>query len=119
MPAWLSPECSKALQTLLSANLLLGRKSGTLGEAHLTSGMREADRPCWRYLPAPLHCSLLSVPHACSTAKLAKQAGARVILAQRGRARQMNAGAEIAQGDLLCFMHADSRIPRYSAAAVA
>ncbi len=31
--------------------------------------------------------------------------------APRGRAVQMNAGAKIAQGDLLWFLHADSRVP--------
>lgn len=49
----------------------------------------------------------------CRTDKLARQAGARVVTARRGRACQMNAGAEVARGDILCFVHADSRIPRY------
>lgn len=35
----------------------------------------------------------------------------RVIDAPRGRARQMNAGAESAQGDVLLFLHADTRLP--------
>lgn len=40
------------------------------------------------------------------------QAGAdRVLVARRGRARQMNAGAEAASGDLLMFLHADTRLP--------
>src|SRR5687767_4929208 len=34
--------------------------------------------------------------------------GARVINALRGRARQMNAGAAIAAGDVLLFLHADT-----------
>lgn len=49
----------------------------------------------------------------CRTDKLARQAGARVVTARRGRACQMNAGAEVARGDILCFVHADSCIPRY------
>jgi rSAM/selenodomain-associated transferase 2 len=35
-----------------------------------------------------------------------------VISAPRGRARQMNAGAALANGDALLFLHADSRLPR-------
>lgn len=31
--------------------------------------------------------------------------------APRGRARQMNAGAALAQGDVLLFLHADTRLP--------
>jgi len=35
----------------------------------------------------------------------------RVIESSRGRARQMNAGAEIARGDALLFLHAYTRLP--------
>jgi len=35
----------------------------------------------------------------------------RVIAAPRGRARQMNAGAAAAGGELLLFLHADTRLP--------
>jgi rSAM/selenodomain-associated transferase 2 len=35
----------------------------------------------------------------------------RVIAASRGRARQMNAGAAIARGDVLLFLHADTQLP--------
>ncbi|HUN70116.1 MAG TPA: TIGR04283 family arsenosugar biosynthesis glycosyltransferase [Burkholderiales bacterium] len=35
----------------------------------------------------------------------------RVIVAPRGRARQMNAGAAAASGDALLFLHADTRLP--------
>src|SRR5439155_7973891 len=35
----------------------------------------------------------------------------RVILAPRGRAPQMNAGAEKASGGVLLFLHADTRLP--------
>ncbi len=47
------------------------------------------------------------------TAEAARQAmpEAQVISAQRGRARQMNAGAEAATGDVLLFLHADTRLP--------
>lgn len=35
----------------------------------------------------------------------------RVLAAPRGRAAQMNAGARLASGDVLLFLHADTRLP--------
>ncbi len=35
----------------------------------------------------------------------------RVLIAPRGRARQMNTGAAVAQGEALVFLHADTRLP--------
>jgi rSAM/selenodomain-associated transferase 2 len=45
------------------------------------------------------------------TAALATPLADRVITAPRGRAVQMNAGAAIASGDVLLFLHADTRLP--------
>ena len=42
---------------------------------------------------------------------LAQLRADRVVLATRGRALQMNAGAERASGDVLLFLHADTRLP--------
>ena len=36
----------------------------------------------------------------------------RVITAQRGRSRQMNAGAEMAKGDIFLFLHGDTFLPK-------
>ncbi len=36
---------------------------------------------------------------------------ARVIQSEKGRARQMNAGAQAARGDIYLFLHADTRLP--------
>ena len=47
-----------------------------------------------------------------ATREYAAHAGARVISSDRGRARQMNAGADAAVGELLVFVHADTRLPR-------
>ena len=44
--------------------------------------------------------------------------GARVIAAPKGRARQMNAGAARARGDVLLFLHADTTLPEGALAAV-
>lgn len=45
------------------------------------------------------------------TPALAAPLADRVITAARGRARQMNAGAALARGAALVFLHADTRLP--------
>lgn len=45
------------------------------------------------------------------TVALAGAQADRVLSAERGRARQMNAGAAAASGEILCFLHADTRLP--------
>ena len=46
------------------------------------------------------------------TTAVAKAAGARVIDAPLGRGSQQNAGARAAQGSILLFLHADTRLPK-------
>ncbi len=45
------------------------------------------------------------------TVSIAAQSNAKVIHAPRGRAAQMNAGAAHARGEVLLFLHADTRLP--------
>ncbi len=45
------------------------------------------------------------------TPAVAQSVGARVIAAPRGRARQLNAGAETVRGQWVLFLHADCRLP--------
>jgi rSAM/selenodomain-associated transferase 2 len=45
------------------------------------------------------------------SASLAERAGFRVVRVARGRARQMNAAAALATGDVLLFLHADTQLP--------
>ena len=45
------------------------------------------------------------------SAQQARAAGFNVIESARGRARQMNTGVEHACGDVLLFLHADTRLP--------
>jgi len=45
------------------------------------------------------------------TAEAARPLASRVITAPRGRGSQMNAGAAAAQGSVLLFLHADTRLP--------
>ena len=46
-----------------------------------------------------------------NTVSLAETYGAQVMCAARGRALQMNAGAAAAHGQILLFLHADTRLP--------
>ena len=46
-----------------------------------------------------------------ATTTLAQPLCDKVLTAPAGRARQMNAGAQVAQGEVLWFLHADSQIP--------
>ena len=46
-----------------------------------------------------------------ATAAVAESHGARVVMSEPGRGRQMNAGAAIATGDVLLFLHADTALP--------
>lgn len=47
-----------------------------------------------------------------NTVEVAIQTGVKVIsVAHKGRAAQMNAGANIARGDILLFLHADTKLP--------
>jgi hypothetical protein len=45
------------------------------------------------------------------SAERARSCGARVLTSCPGRARQMNLGAQASEGDLLLFLHADTRLP--------
>jgi rSAM/selenodomain-associated transferase 2 len=52
------------------------------------------------------------------TFALARSGADMAFVASRGRAAQMNAGAERARGDVLLFLHADSRLPAEAARAI-
>lgn len=53
-----------------------------------------------------------------TTAATARAAGFRVLESESGRARQMNAGARASSGDVLLFLHADTRLPADAATAI-
>src|SRR6185503_8611271 len=53
-----------------------------------------------------------------ATAQVAAAAGARVLRAERGRARQLAAGVRASDGEVVLLLHADTRLPRGWRAAV-
>ena len=62
---------------------------------------------------APAVCEVIVVDGGSSdaTAEVARQHANRVLVAPRGRAVQMNAAAVLARGEVLLFLHADTRLP--------
>ncbi len=70
-------------------------------------------------LCTPHECELLIVDGGSDdqTVAIAQRFG-KVIHAPRGRAMQMNAGATVATGDVLIFLHADTLLPRDAFSAI-
>lgn len=46
-----------------------------------------------------------------NTAEIARSSGIKLVVTASGRARQMNAGAAVALGDILLFLHSDTQLP--------
>ncbi|KAG2453841.1 hypothetical protein HYH02_002048 [Chlamydomonas schloesseri] len=61
--------------------------------------------------PPPLEVIVADGGSTDGTVAAARRAGARIVRCGRGRALQMNAGAQVAAGQLLLFLHADTRLP--------
>jgi rSAM/selenodomain-associated transferase 2 len=76
-------------------------------EASLETYLRLLALPCAHY-----ECELLIVDGGSTdaTVSIAERYG-RVIQSPKGRAKQMNVGAEAAHGDILLFLHADTQLP--------
>ena len=74
-------------------------------EARLASGLARLVRE------GPLEIIVVDGESTDRTVEVARGAGARVVGASLGRGRQMNAGARIASGEQLLFLHADTVLP--------
>ena len=61
--------------------------------------------------PAPAEILVVDGGSADDTATMCENAGWRVLRAERGRARQINAGVEAARANLVCVVHEDSFPP--------
>jgi len=64
-----------------------------------------------RQSPAPVEVLVVDGGSGDHTRERAEAAGARVLASARGRGRQLHAGALAARGDVLFFLHADTRLP--------
>ncbi|MDX2033103.1 MAG: TIGR04283 family arsenosugar biosynthesis glycosyltransferase [Blastocatellia bacterium] len=71
-----------------------------------------------RELPGEAELIVVDGGSGDETMAIARAAGLRAIEAGRGRGPQMNAGAGIAVGDVLLFLHADTRLPAGAFAAI-
>jgi rSAM/selenodomain-associated transferase 2 len=60
---------------------------------------------------APYEIIIVDGSSSDRTREICEQLGAKVFLSVRGRAQQMNYGAGHASGDVLLFLHADTRLP--------
>uniref|UniRef100_B8HRL7 4,4'-diaponeurosporenoate glycosyltransferase n=1 Tax=Cyanothece sp. (strain PCC 7425 / ATCC 29141) TaxID=395961 RepID=B8HRL7_CYAP4 len=62
--------------------------------------------------PAPAEIWVVDGGSQDETVAIAQAVGVKVLQVQQsGRARQMNEGAAVAGGELLCFLHADTLVP--------
>ena len=61
--------------------------------------------------PKPHEILLVDGGSSDETCAIAREAGWRVMACEKGRARQINAGVEAAEGRLVCVVHADTRPP--------
>lgn len=79
----------------------------TLNEAHSMRSLLDA---VWR-VRGRVEVIVVDGGSADMTAEIARQSGAHVIGSERGRGIQMHAGACVARGEILLFLHADTTAP--------
>ena len=75
------------------------------------AGVRAALEPLQAWRAAGHEVVVADGGSADDTPRVAAPLCDRVLAAPRGRARQMNAGAAVASGEGLVFLHADTRLP--------
>jgi rSAM/selenodomain-associated transferase 2 len=88
----------------------IGRTLAATRESATASAARARNDPADAGL-LPIELIVADGGSTDATAEIARSCGATVVSSPPGRARQMNAGARIARGECLLFLHADTRLP--------
>lgn len=86
----------------------------TLNEANSIASLVRSLRAC----PPIFEIIVADGGSTDDTVRLAAEQGWRVIQTALGRGVQMNAAARLAQGEILLFLHADTRLPPAAVAAI-
>ena len=68
--------------------------------------------------PAPCQILLVDGESTDGSVAIARAAGWDVMVAERGRARQINAGVAAAKGEIVCVLHADTLPPKDAVAVI-
>ncbi|XOV89916.1 MAG: TIGR04283 family arsenosugar biosynthesis glycosyltransferase [Pseudomonadota bacterium] len=92
---------------------------GQAGPQQAARGESESITDVLSRLPASVETIVVDGGSTDDTRELVRATGMRLVTAQRGRANQMNAGAALASGEVLLFLHADTRLPDNFLAALA
>ena len=100
LPAWHRTQKAAARKPKLSIIIPALNEADTIG--HTLSHLRGINN---------LEVIVVDGGSSDKTADLAKSQGANVIKTQPGKAIQMNSGAAAATGEVLIFLHADTRMP--------
>lgn len=79
----------------------------TVAAAMPPCGPQSVTKPRWRNHT----CWFIISSGVLSKTLLEMHIAAQVVCCSKGRGRQMNAGAQRANGDMLLFLHADSQLP--------
>src|SRR6185295_16118432 len=72
-----------------------------------------------RALPGELEILVVDGGSSDDTVRVARDMGVRTVIGPRGRGAQMNYGAELVDGDVLIFVHADTKLPHDAYALIA
>jgi rSAM/selenodomain-associated transferase 2 len=83
----------------------------TFNEKNILSELRSSLRPLVESGTGGVEVILSDGHSEDGTPEIAASYGWRTIGGERGRGRQMNAGAALAQGEILVFLHADTQLP--------
>lgn len=105
----------KVLQPQASARLLQGNRRSSVKISVIVPVLNEAALlgATLQQIPRTEDVEVIVVDGGSTdrSVQIAEAAGARVFRTAGGRAEQMNAGAAVARGDILLFLHADTRLP--------